>query len=199
MRTAQPRETLMVEVKGAGIRSGLAWIAQQYGEPAREQLIAQLPVELRDLARAPLAASWYPVALVDHIFVAVPRIAGRTDRAGIESIMKQLNAWIAEDNLTTLYKFLLAFLTPERLTDRMPALFKTYYRGIDATVRRESPLHAVCTVEGLGKCAPYLAPSAAGWLEFAYRKVGARVRVTEESWQRGLDRADPLVFHVEWS
>jgi hypothetical protein len=189
----------MVEVKGAGVRSGLLWIAKNYGEQARDQLIAQLPAELRDIARTPLAASWYPVALVEHIFGAIPRIAGRTDRAGIESLMKQLNAWIAEDNLTTLYKFLLAFLTPERLTDRMPSLWTTYYRGIDATVQRESQQRAVCTVRGLGNLAPYIGPSGAGWLEFAYRKVGARVRVTEESWQRGLDRADPLVFHVEWS
>jgi hypothetical protein len=187
-----------VQIKGAGLRTGLRWISKHYGEPAVEQLIEMFPAELRESARRILPSSWYPIVLLENVYNGLPKVTGRKDRAAIEQLLKELNAWVAEENLTTFYRALLLVMTPDRLFEMFPRLFDTYFRGIQVNTSREAGNRGICTVHGLGTV-PYVVPGIIGWLEFAYRKAGGSAKIIEESWRRGIDRASPLVFHIDWA
>lgn len=56
-----------------------------------------------------------------------------------------------------------------------------------------------CEFRGLEQL-PWIAPVAAGWIEFALRKAGAnKANVSERAWARGEDQANPLMFDVRRS
>jgi hypothetical protein len=187
-----------VQIKGSGIGTGLRWIAKNFGDVTVTKLIDALPAELREPARRILPSSWYPIALLEGLYWELPRLTGRGDRAAKAELIKALNAHVAEENLTTFYKALLLVMTSSRLFDMLPRLFGTYFKGIEVTIQRESPKKGTCKVHGLGTV-PYMAPAAIGWLTFAYRKVGSTAKITEENWDRGADKGNPLVFHLEWT
>jgi hypothetical protein len=186
-------------VKGAGIRSGLEWLEKTYGRPALDKMIASLPGELRDAARAPLASSWYPIGLLAGIYTALPTFTPARDRVALERVAKDLNRYVAEANLSTLYRALLVLMTPERLFSTLPRMWSLYFKGIEAQIVRDPDgSRGTCRVHGLGQV-PYLAPGAIGWLELAFKKVGGNLQAHEEGWAKGRDRGDPLVFHLDWS
>jgi hypothetical protein len=187
-----------VRVKGAGVRAFLQWVSKNFGEPGVEQLIDTLPDELREPARRSLPSSWYPIVVMECLYKGIPKIAGCRDRAAIEHTLKTVSAWVAEENLSSFYKALLLIMTPDRLFEIMPRLFTTYFNGIGVTTHREAGKRGTCTVYGLGTV-PFAAPGVIGWLEFAYRKVGGTVKITEVGWERGLDRSNPLVFQIDWT
>jgi hypothetical protein len=187
-----------VYVKGAGLRTALEWVSKNHGNATVEQLINMMPPELRGSARKMLPSSWYPLVMLDSVYQGLPKVVGCRDRVAIEQLFMKLNAWIAEENLSTFYKALLMIMTPERLFAMVPRLFATYFKGIEVSTQPDGDKRGTCMVRGLGST-PYLAPGVFGWLDLAYRKVGGKVVVSEESWQRGIDRANPLVFHLDWS
>src|SRR5262249_8594318 len=96
-----------VQVKGAGLRTALQWVSKNVGEGGVEQLIGTFPIELQEPARRLLPSSWYPIVMMESLYKGLPMLTGRTDRAAIEKLLKELNAWVAKENLSTFYKALL--------------------------------------------------------------------------------------------
>jgi hypothetical protein len=190
-----------VQTKGSGLRSALAWFAIKEGEKAKEQLVATLPPEHRaHLSRAVLPSMWYPASLVGSMQQAMASHLGTRDRQVIDRYFREMTRHVAEDNLSTFYKALLVLMTPDRMFDILPQLWGMYYKGIEVSIARvPNAKRGTCTVRGLGKLVPFMGPIACGWLELAWSKVGGKLRATEQGWQNGFDRIDPLVFDLDWS
>jgi hypothetical protein len=92
---------------------------------------------------------------------------------------------------------LLHLATPERLFEWLPRVWRSWYKGIEIEAERCDG-GGVLTVRGPGRHVPYLAPGTVGWMELVWQHIGSRLQIYEESWLRGDDRADPLVFHLDW-
>jgi hypothetical protein len=143
---------------------------------------------------------WYPLSVATNIYTALPELGGCRDRADIERLFKRLSGYIAEDNLSTIYRALLLIMRPNGIFDLLPRLWRTYFRGIEVTTARDGKEpRGTCTVYNLGHRVPYLGVASCGWMEFAWQKVGGRLKVSEENWQRGRDRGDPMIHHFDWS
>src|SRR5262245_2712471 len=140
-------ESEAVLVKGAGIGAGLQWFTRKYGEVARRQLIEMLPKEERDMLRTILPSSWYPVSLLSNINECIARYSDVTTRPAQEKLFKELNRWVAEENLSTLYRALLILMTPDRLFEILPRLWSTYFKGVEVEVHRTpNAPRGTCTV-----------------------------------------------------
>jgi hypothetical protein len=134
------------------------------------------------------------------LYEALPAFAPGRDKATLERFFRDMNRYVAENNLSTFYKAMLILMTPDRLFDILPRLWTTYFQGVEVTVTRgPGAKRGTCRVHGVGHLIPGLAPGAVGWLELAFGKVGGRLSSYEEGWRSGKDRVDPLVFHLDWS
>src|SRR5689334_565927 len=100
-------------------------------------MIAGLPAEHREAARAPLPSSWYPVALLGHVYGVLPSLAPAKDRPTMERVVKDMNRYVADANLGTFYRALLILMTPDRLFETLPRMWSLYFKGIDVAITRE--------------------------------------------------------------
>lgn len=79
-------------------------------------------------------------------------------------------------------------------------MWTTYFRDITVEVEAGSdgPGTATCKVKGLGDF-HYISPLAAGWIEFAYKKVGVKyIEVRELNYRTNYTNPDELVYKIKW-
>ncbi|MGD2114984.1 MAG: hypothetical protein PVG07_08025 [Acidobacteriota bacterium] len=195
-------EVAHAQAKGTGVMSSVRWIREAYGPEVLKEVHRSLSPEVAEIVKNPLAVQWYPVSVLDQLWLGLrTRVHAGNDPA-FEQAMIEQGKFIAEDNLSTVFRVLLAFVgSPEQMFKTLPRLWAQYFDGIDVA-NDESAIaekRGSTRVHGLGNL-HYIAPVVAGWTELGFKKVGAKhVRVREESYQEGKVTADPLVFHVAWS
>lgn len=187
-----------VQIKGAGVRAGLEWFRKRHGETAYAQLLDRLPVDQRHLVRSMLPSTWYPTSLLVQIYLGLASQM-TTDRESAGQFFRELNRNVAEQNLSTVYRAMLFVMSADRLFEMLPRMWSTYFRGVGVEITRDpNARRGTCRVRGVGHI-PYMAPAACGWLELAFSKVGSKLTSQEDNWMRGQDRADPLVYRLEWA
>jgi hypothetical protein len=144
-----------------------------------------------------LAASWYDVSQLATLWTKLAEVWG-PDRARVEREFRAMGRFVAEDNLTTVYRMIFSVLRPDNFVQRLPTLWHTYFAGLTVESREQGRGRAATTVSGLGGL-PYIACVAAGWQEYCFEKVGATsIQVTEAAWEAGRNQADPLRFAISW-
>lgn len=187
-------------VKGTAIRSTSEFLNKRFGPDTMSQIVETLPPDLQTFWPNILPSMWYPAPALWTIWSECVRmkLAGE-GHAEQTRFFSDVGRYIAEDNLTTVYRFLLSVLSPDRMLGAMPRLWGTYFQGVNVHVKPVSgKKEGIVSVFGLG-ASYYLSPAAAGWIELAYEKCGASVvEVTEQSWQAGKTAADPYVFRQRW-
>lgn len=184
-------------MKGAPIVSTLNWVRAEFGEKVLRDVLAAMPPESARLYENAMPFSWVPVTAQDAFIRALTAKVSPKDRRRTIELMRRLGGYVAEDNLSTLYKVILAFTSPGSLLSRMPRLWSTYFNGLE-----------LADVESRGNSASYvvrhigyymLGAHAEGWIEFAYRKVGSRnPKVVCAELERGVDHAKDLRFEMSW-
>lgn len=188
--------------KGTGLLGSVKWIREAYGRELYRELTRALSKPTAEALENALATEWYPVSITDELWETFRTLAHPDDAAAFERAMVEQGKFVAADNLNTVFRVMLIFVgSPEQMFTNFPRLWGQYFEGIrvendESEVARG---RGTTRVYGLGGLR-HIAPVAAGWSEFGFRKVGAtRVSVVEESWADGEPAADPLVFRTEWS
>jgi hypothetical protein len=181
------------------LRSSIDWILQNYGEDTWQKILSLLPAELQGKARNVVTPLMYPAALGDKIYrVFADECCGKEQKAREEAFRK-MGRYIAEENLSTVYRLLLRFMTPGQFLGRLPKVWTTYFDGIDVTVQQDAEAqNGTCRVRGLDIA--YMSLVASGWIELGYEKVGATSStVLERSWKSGQIASDDMVFEISWT
>jgi len=190
------------KAKGAGLMSSANWIRTTYGKETFDRIAAEISPEAAESLKRPLATEWYPASHISEIWSAVGRIAHPGDSDGFARALGELGRFVASDNLSTVFRVLIALIgTPEQMFRSVDRFWGQYFQGVRVD-NDESELDArrgTSRVYGLGEV-QYLAPVACAWLALGFEKVGARrIKVTEEAFsERGEIAADPLVFRLDW-
>lgn len=195
-------EVAQAQAKGTGVMSSVKWIRETYGPEVLQKVRRALSPETARVVDNPLAVQWYPVSVLDELWLGLRQHVHEGNEAAFERAMIEQGKFIADDNLSTVFRVLLSFMgTPEQMFRSFPRLWAQYFDGIDVENddSEASAGHGNTRVHGLGGL-HYVAPVVAGWTELGFKKVGAKhVQVHEESYREGTVAADPLVFHVSWS
>lgn len=159
-----------------------------------------LPRGGRDL-RLPPGHRVVPVRHVDEVWTGLRNAAHPDDPKGFERNLRAMGRFIAEDNLSTVFRVILAFVgSPEQMVRSLPRLWGQYFEGVEVELD-DSGLpekRGNTVVRNLGDL-HHVAPVACGWIDYGLTKVGAkRVQVWEERYREGATAADPLRFRLSW-
>lgn len=188
--------------RGTGLLSINKWIAETYGPKVHRRLLKAVSPETAEALQNALPATWYPVEHTAEIWRALRDELPWDSSGAFEQAMTAQGEFIAQDNLSTVFRVLLIFVRgPEQMFKQLPKFWHQYFDGIEVELD-ESEIDqgkGVCTVHNLGRV-EHLSPVAAGWIDFGLRKVGAEeVHVEEECYTDGATAGDPLRFHLSWS
>jgi hypothetical protein len=189
-----------ISCKGSAPASTRAYIVREFGLPTWEKALAEVSPACREGMDKPLAFAWYPLQGFDELFVGLFRHCCHEDPLRADRFFREVGRYIAEDNLNTIYKVVLALAQADHIVTLLPRLWGNYFAGIDVKVERPDPAvrRGTCTVRHLPF--HYVGPAASGWIEFAYEKVGCpNAKVTERNFVKGVVQADPYVFDLRWT
>lgn len=187
----------MSKIKGIGLRGAIEWIKKNYGEEGFQKVLDISPPSLKEEYSNILTSLWYPSQIADSLFAAFAESGLGGHGLDLDKSFRLLGAFIAEDNLSVLYKVLLVFAKPSVLLGSLPKIWKMYFDGIDVAVEPTSDGYTgTCRVKGLGDLR-YISPVAAGWLEFLYRKVGVKgIDVHELNYRIDSPSNDELIYKI---
>jgi hypothetical protein len=190
------------KAKGTGLMSSANWIRKTYGKETFDRIAAAVSPEAAENLKLPLATEWYPASHLSEIWSAVGEIAHPGDRDAFVRALGELGRFVASDNLSTVFRVLIALIgTPEQMFRSIDRFWGQYFQGVrvDNDDAELAARKGTSRVHGLGEV-QYLAPVACGWLELGFEKVGARrIKVVEEAFsERNEITADPLVFQLDW-
>lgn len=189
-----------ISCKGSAPASTRVYIVKEYGLPVWEKVLREVSPEHREAMDKPLAFAWYPIEAFDQLFAGLFRHCCNEDPHRADRFFREVGRYIAEDNLNTIYKVVLALAQPDHILPLLPRLWANYFSGIEVKVERPDPTvrKGTCTVRHLPF--RFVGPTASGWIELAFRKVGCpNARVTERRFLKGDLVADPFVFDVHWT
>lgn len=190
----------MSKVKGAGPKTTLEWVRKNYGEEGFKKVLDGCTPSTRSTLEAIIISAWYPTAVADDVCVSFANSGLVGKGPNLDRAFRLLGVFIAENNLSTLYKVVFKFVTPDTMLGLLPRMWKTYFDGIETDVQHETegPNTGTCRVKGLGDFR-YISPLAAGWVEFAYKKVGAAyISAQELNYRQDFPNPDELIYKLRW-
>jgi hypothetical protein len=185
-------------VKGTGFGSSVSFIKTTLG--ARwPQLESSLSAGARTAGEKSLASSWIDLRLLAEYYTGFARLSCGDDRPALAAAFNKLGRFIAQDNLSTVYRFVLKVLSPGQFLSLLPTLWDTYFHGLGVEVQEERQRkRGLCTVRGL-EALPYINLAAVGWMEYGFEITGATSHdISERTWREGRATSPVLVFDISW-
>lgn len=114
------------EGKGAGFSGAVATLRRMVPAADLERVLATLPEETADVVRhPPLPVAWIPT----RHFVALLQVAERELFRGDEEKLAEWGREAIKNDLRTIYKMFIRFLSPQYVIERGARLWRTYTRN----------------------------------------------------------------------
>jgi hypothetical protein len=186
------------KVKGTGFGSSVSFIKTTLAG-RWPQLDASLSAAARAAGEKALASSWIDLRLLAEYYTGFARLSCGDDRQALAATFNKLGRFIAQDNLSTVYRFVLKVLSPSQFLSLLPTLWDTYFHGLGIEVQEErARKRGLCMVRGL-EALPYINLAAVGWMEYGFEITGATHHdVTERCWREGRASSPILTFDISW-
>lgn len=143
-----------------------------------DEVAAALPAATRAVvSESVLASSWYDFS----VFVDLVRTADRVAGAGDLALAKEMGRFAATANLSTVFRVLVRFATPESVLAKGASLWRHHH---DTGVARASPAGpnaALFEIRDFAAPDRALCASLEGWIERCLEMTGGKdARVREE-------------------
>jgi hypothetical protein len=118
-----------VRIKGQSFVGFLATLRLQRGEAAHRAVLAGLPPDLREALRSGeiLPMGWYSIAWYAELHEAARAACG-------EGVSREIGREAARSDMTTIYRFILKFFSPETLLKQSSKVFGLFCDGGRCTV-----------------------------------------------------------------
>jgi uncharacterized protein (TIGR02265 family) len=166
----------MQQIKGAILKSRMAFVRERFGEAMVQQVRASLPADDQQALKSILTVRWYPFEIGKRLDDAIVTVCGNGDPA----FLKQLGAASADKNLSTLHKSLLAPGNPHAFLERARTIYALYYETGRREYKRTGDRSGVLTTHDADTFSAPDCQTVIGWYERALEMCGARgVRVVE--------------------
>src|SRR4051812_27319245 len=113
----------MARFNGVGFFSSIEFIKNETGPEGWARIQQAVPEAARNDMRDALVSSWLSAETLGAYWGEFGRTPCRGDRALISRSFNRMGRSIAEQNLNTIYKFMLKVLSPNRLISLLPNLW----------------------------------------------------------------------------
>jgi uncharacterized protein (TIGR02265 family) len=167
----------MQQIKGAVLKSRLAFVEERFGKEAVQRVLADLPAADQRTLRMLFTSNWYPFALGKALDDAIVRAVGQ----GRTDFFERLGEASAEKNLATIHAGFLAKGDPHGFLAKAPAIYSLYYEAGRREYQQLGPREGVLTTHDAETFSAPDCLTVVGWYRKALEMCGATgVRVTEE-------------------
>lgn len=167
----------MQQIKGAVLKSRLAFVVERFGQDALQRVLNDLPPADQRTLRMLFTSNWYPFALGKALDDAIVRSVGQ----GRTDFFERLGEASAEKNLSTVHAGFLTKGDPHAFLAKAPAIYSLYYEAGRREYQRAGPKEGVLTTHDAETFSAPDCLTVVGWYRKALEMCGATaVRVTEE-------------------
>lgn len=187
-------------VKSVVAKAGHDYIRATFGSDLWSHMLDTLSPEDADLVRSIDGGPQFPVALDGKVFEALVAQQFHGDRRTAEIELRKGGAAQADAMLDGLFSIFARFVSPQQAFNRAGSIITSVYSsGVTSqTEHATSGKGGAVRIRGLGESS-FIAPWQCGWIERAVVRFGGTgARVTERTWESGLDASDELVYAVRW-
>jgi len=165
------------QIKGAVLKSRLAFAEENFGKDGLQQVLASLPDGDQRTLRMLFTSNWYPFELGKTLDDAIVRVLG----GGKPAFFERLGAASAEKNLSGVHSGYLTKGDPHGFLAKSPSFYSLYYE----TGRREytevGPKEGVFTTYDAETFSAPDCLTVVGWYKRALEMCGAAgVKIVEE-------------------
>jgi uncharacterized protein (TIGR02265 family) len=172
-----PRGGDVQQIKGAVLKSRLAFVEEHGGADGLHRVLDALPEEDRHALRALLTVQWYPFDLGRRLDDAIVGVLG----AGRQEFFLRLGEASADRNLGTIHKTFLVPGNPHAFLAKAPQIYALYYETGRRDYQRSGDTSGVLTTHDADAFSVPDCLTVVGWHRRALELCGAtEVRVVEE-------------------
>jgi len=167
----------MQQVKGAVLKSRIAFVEDHFGKDAVQQVLASLPADDQRPLRLLFTSNWYPFELGKRLDDAIVRVVGQ----GRPDFFERLGAASAEKNLGSLHAGYLTPGNPQAFLAKAPQIYSVYYESGRREYTPTAPKAGLLTTYDAETFSAPDCLTVVGWYRRALEMCGAKhVSVTEE-------------------
>jgi hypothetical protein len=165
------------QIKGAVLKSRLAFVQEQSGKEGLQRVLATLPEGDQRTLRMLFTSNWYPFELGKALDDAIVRVMG----GGRPEFFERLGAASAEKNLSTIHSGYLTKGDAHGFLAKSPSFYSLYYEAGRREYTPTGPNEGVFTTYD---AETYSAPdclTVVGWYRRALEMCGVQgVKIREE-------------------
>jgi len=164
-------------VKGAVLRSRLAFVEERFGKDALSRVLASLQADDQKKLRAVVSAGWYPFDIGTRLDDAIVHVLG----GGEGNVFEQLGEASATQNLGTVHGSFLEPGQPHAFLAKANAIYRTYYDSGRREYEKTGATSGQLTTFDAESFSIPDCLTIIGWHRRALEMCGARnVRIVEE-------------------
>jgi hypothetical protein len=165
------------QIKGAVLKSRLAFVERQAGKPAVEQVLAILPPDTQRTLRMLFTSNWYPFAIGKMLDDAIVQVLG----GGQPEFFEQLGEASAETNLSTIHASYLTKGDAHGFLAKSPSIYSLYYESGRREYQPTGPTEGLLTTYDAETFSAPDCLTVIGWYRKALEMCGVTgARITEE-------------------
>jgi len=101
------------------------WLKQRFGMDGLNRILERLGSDARTMLEVPAPNTWYPASLLREVYSAI----NEEYSAGHPDIFTEYGHYNADRDVKGLLRYLMRFITMEKLLKRMQSFWKQYNRG----------------------------------------------------------------------
>ena len=185
--------------KGSVVTAGWEDMRGAYGDEAWQRVLDHLTDEDRELVAAARYTARFPVAVDGRVFEALVATKFEGNRLIAERELRRGGGAQADAMLNGIFSVFARIASPRLAFKRAGSIISSVYDGTSSVTEEDADESGgIVHLHGLGE-STFIAPWQCGWIEGALKHFGAASpRVTEESWEAGLDASDHLKYRVRF-
>jgi hypothetical protein len=165
------------QIKGAVLKSRLAFVQDHAGKDGLERVLAALPDSDQRPLRMLFTSNWYPFELGKRLDDAIVRVLG----GGRPEFFERLGAASAEKNLSSVHSGYLTRGDAHGFLGKSPSIYSLYYESGRREYTPAGPNEGVLTTYDAETFSAPDCLTVVGWYRKALEMCGVRgVRISEE-------------------
>lgn len=183
----------MQQIKGAVLKSRLAFVEEHAGKEGVQRVLATLPAADQRTLRMLFTSNWYPFELGKALDDAIVRVLG----GGRTEFFERLGEASAEKNLGSIHSGYLTRGDAHAFLAKSPSIYSLYYEAGRREYQPTGPKEGVLTTHDAETFSAADCLTVVGWYRKALEMCGvSRPRVQEEECRASGGRV--CRYRVRW-